>query len=129
MAEDTLSQLSQSTATIMVGSASHQLYPITLGNLNEMLTLCAPLLQVTVDREDELKANFDNALLELVMQDVERFKTIVSVCAKLELQTLEEMSIDQLIFAVGVIIGKNPVFFSHLKALREKLKAQPTASQ
>lgn len=94
-----------------------------------MLELCAPILQLTIDREAELQANFDNALVDLVMQDVATFKEIISQVAQIEPAEIEQMTIDQLVFAIGVIIGQNPVFFSHLKTTREKLKAAQTASQ
>jgi hypothetical protein len=36
------------------------------------------------------------------------------------------MTLEQLIHNIGVLIGQNPLFFSRLKRVREKMKAQTT---
>ncbi len=122
---ETLGDLIAKPAHIFVGEAEQILVkPITIGIFEQMLTLCEPVLKLTIEHEEKLD-DFEK-LAEIVVDDVQRFKDIVELAAGVDATVTDRMTLEQLIHNIGVLIGQNPLFFSRLKRVREKMKAQTT---
>lgn len=119
MAEATLKDLTARVAHIKVGDAEVEVRQIVLGQFAQMLELCAPLLEITIEKDAAFQADFEKEMVQIVTDEYERFLQVVVIASGKPLEALGAMTIDQLIHAIGVIVGLNPLFFSKLKRMRE----------
>lgn len=121
MADQSLQALISPAAFIFVDGQQVEVKPIKLKQLPTMLALCDPILQTLVDNQAKIEADLEGAMIELVMEDQPTYQAIIKEAANLNDEQVGNMAIEELVYAIGVLISINKVFFSQLRQRLIKL--------
>lgn len=115
MAEATLNALNPTPVNMIVAGVGVPVLPLKIRQLGAMFDLCEPVLVTFSQNQQALTDDFDGALTDMVFNDIERFQKIVATASEQPIEKIGEMSIHELVSAIGVLIEINPLFFSQMK--------------
>ena len=115
MTESALNALSPTPVNIIVAGVGVPVLPLKIRQLGAMFDLCEPVLVTFSQNQQALTDDFDGALTDMVFNDIERFQKIVATASEQPIEKIGEMSIHELVSAIGVLIEINPLFFSQMK--------------
>lgn len=121
MAEQSLQALISPAAYIIIDGQQVEVTPIKLKQLPTMLALCDPVLQSLADNQQKIEDDLEGALIELVMDDMATYQAIIKEAAHLSDEQVGNMAVEELVYAIGVLIRVNKVFFSQLRLRLIKL--------
>lgn len=115
MAEAALNALNPTPVNMIVAGVGVPVLPLKIRQLGEMFDLCEPVLVTFSQKQQALTDDFEGALTDMVFNDIERFQKIVATASEQPIEKIGEMSIHELVSAIGVLIEINPLFFSQMK--------------
>lgn len=126
MVDTSLKDLTPPQHTIFANGVGLSISPLKIRQLDGVMQASEPILQAFAQHQEALQDDFESTVTELVLENVAQYQHLVQVATEQPADVIANMTVDELVQAIGKLIAINPLFFSQI---RKKLAAMLQANQ